>query len=155
MSGAGVLLLALAVAGCATSKKAAQPVVEKDVARVIKLGDGTLCVEPAGLAETRQTPGAVQLRELFDAEEKPGEALAKAKELKRKMMEEARNRKPPPEEFQAKMQLLQELMRQAGEDGKDMSAVARLWEEMRPLMEAQKYKEAEEVMDRVRQSMVK
>ncbi len=82
MSGAVALLLALALAGCATSKKAAQPVIEKDVARVIKLGDGTICVEPAGLAETRQTPGAVQLRELFDGDEKPDEALAKAKELK-------------------------------------------------------------------------
>lgn len=82
MSGAGVLFLALALGACATSKKVAQPVVEKDVARVIKLSDGTLCIEPAGLAETRQTPAAVQLRELFDAEEKSDEALAKAKELK-------------------------------------------------------------------------
>ncbi len=76
------LLLAAVVAGCAAPKSAGQPVVEKDVSRVIQLRGGTTCVEPAGLAETRQLPGAVQLRELFESDAKADEALTKAKELK-------------------------------------------------------------------------
>ena len=87
-SGGVVLLLAVAVAvavaSCATPKKAGQPVVEKDVSRVIKLRDGSTCVEPAGLAETRQSPGAVQLKELFESNMKADEALTKAKEFKLK-----------------------------------------------------------------------
>jgi hypothetical protein len=84
IAGGVVLLLAVVVAGCATSKSAGQPVVEKDVSRVIKLRDGTTCVEPAGLAETRQSPGAVQLRELFESDAKADDSLTKAKELKLK-----------------------------------------------------------------------
>ncbi len=56
--------------------------VEKDVGRVIKLGDGTACIEPAGLAETRQSPVAMQLKELFESDAKVDEALTKAKEIK-------------------------------------------------------------------------
>jgi len=63
-------------------KKAAGPVVEKDVSRVIKLRDGTTCIEPAGLAETRQSPAALQLKELFESDAKVDEALAKTKEFK-------------------------------------------------------------------------
>jgi hypothetical protein len=76
------LAIAVLVAGCAGSKRAPGPVVEKDVSRVIKLKDGTTCVEPAGLAETRNAPGAVQLKALFDSESKADEALAKVKEFK-------------------------------------------------------------------------
>ena len=76
------LLLATALAGCATQKKTGQPVIEKDVSRVIKLRDGTICVEPAGLAETRQTPVAAQIRELFESGATPDAALAKAKDYK-------------------------------------------------------------------------
>jgi hypothetical protein len=83
---AALLLLAL-VAGCAMPKKAAEPVVEKDISRVIKLGDGTTCVEPAGLAETRQAPGAVQYKELLESDAKADEALTKARELKLKREE--------------------------------------------------------------------
>ena len=63
-------------------KKAAGPVIEKDISRVIKLGDGTTCIEPAGLAETRQSPVAMHLRELFDSDPKADEALTKVKQLK-------------------------------------------------------------------------
>ena len=56
--------------------------VEKDISRVIKLGDGTTCVEPEGLAETRQSPAAVQLQELFESDAKADEALTRAKEFK-------------------------------------------------------------------------
>src|SRR5258706_9383770 len=85
-AGAALLLLTL-VAGCATPKKAAQPVVEKDISRVIKLGDGTICVEPAGLGETRQAAGAVQLRELLESDAKADEALTKARALNLKSEE--------------------------------------------------------------------
>jgi hypothetical protein len=76
-----LLLFALA-AGCATPKKAAQPVIEKDISREIKLGDGTICIEPAGLAETRQSPVAIQLQELFESDAKADEILTKLKEFK-------------------------------------------------------------------------
>ncbi|MBI3526660.1 MAG: hypothetical protein HY067_01690 [Betaproteobacteria bacterium] len=84
ISGGVVLLLAVMVADCATPKKVAEPVVEKDISRVITLSDGTTCVEPAGLAETRQSPAAVQLTELFESDAKADEALTKAKEFKLK-----------------------------------------------------------------------
>ena len=85
-AGAVLLLLALA-AGCATPKKTSEPVVEKDISRVIKLGDGTICVEPAGLGETRQAAGAVQLRELLESDAKADEALTKARALNLKSEE--------------------------------------------------------------------
>ena len=75
------LVLAALVSGCALQKKA-EPVIEKDVSRIIKLSDGTTCIEPAGLAETRQSPAALQLKELFGSDAKPGEAMTKAKEIK-------------------------------------------------------------------------
>ena len=74
--------IAAIASGCATTKQVAGPVVEKDVSRVIKLGDGTTCIEPAGLAETRQTPFALQLKELFESDAKADEALTKMKEFK-------------------------------------------------------------------------
>lgn len=82
---AGILSLAVValVAGCASkSNPKPEPVIEKDVARVIKLSDGSTCIEPAGLTETRQSPGAVQVSELFGSGAKPEETLAKVKELK-------------------------------------------------------------------------
>ncbi|HEX9449979.1 MAG TPA: hypothetical protein VF934_01050 [Burkholderiales bacterium] len=85
-AGAALLLLTL-VAGCATPKKSAQPVVEKDISRVVNLGDGTICVEPAGLGETRQAAGAVQLRELLESDAKADEALTKAGALNLKSEE--------------------------------------------------------------------
>jgi hypothetical protein len=69
------------------SKKAAEPAGEKDISRVIKLSDGTTCVEPAGLTETRQAPGAVQLKELFESDVNADDALTKARELKLKREE--------------------------------------------------------------------
>jgi hypothetical protein len=80
---AAILFLAM-VAGCAATKKTAKPAIEKDLSRVVNLADGTICVEPEGLAESRQMPGAVQLRELIESDAKAGDALAKAKELKLK-----------------------------------------------------------------------
>jgi hypothetical protein len=87
---AAAWLLFVLAAGCAMPKKVAEPVIEKDVSRVIKLADGTTCVEPAGLAESRNTSAAVQLRELFDSDAGADDALAKARELK-----------PKPEEVEA------------------------------------------------------
>lgn len=81
-----MLLFAL-LAGCATPKKAPEVAVEKDISREIKLGDGTTCVEPAGLAETRQAPGTVQLKELFESEATADETLTKAREFKFKREE--------------------------------------------------------------------
>jgi hypothetical protein len=75
-------LVLVLVVGCAGPKKTAGLVIEKDVSRVIKLEDGTTCVEPAGLAQTRQAPGAVKLKELFDSEEPVDEVRTKARELK-------------------------------------------------------------------------
>ena len=83
---AALLVVALA-AGCATPKKATEPRIEKDVSRVIKLADGTTCVEPAGLAAIRQAPGAVQLKELIESDAKADEVLTKARELKLKLEE--------------------------------------------------------------------
>jgi len=77
------LLLVLA-GGCATPKKAGEPIVEKNLSRVVKLADGTTCVEPSGLGETRQAAGAVQLRELLDSDAKADEVIAKAGALKLK-----------------------------------------------------------------------
>jgi hypothetical protein len=76
------LAFAALVPGCATPKKAAGPVIEKDISRVIKLGDGTTCVEPAGLAEARQSPVAMQLKKLFESDATADEALVKVKEFK-------------------------------------------------------------------------
>ena len=79
-----VLLLIGLFAGCATPKKAAGPVIEKDVGRIVKLADGSTCVEPAGLAESRQTPAAVQLKALVESDTKAADILPKAGELKLK-----------------------------------------------------------------------
>lgn len=76
------LAIAALVSGCAMPKQAAGPVVEKDISRVIKLGDGTTCIEPAGLAETRRSPVAMQLKELFESDVKADEVLTKVKEFK-------------------------------------------------------------------------
>jgi hypothetical protein len=77
-------LLAVMTAGCATPKKVAEPAVEKNISRVVKLADGTTCVEPSGLGETRQAAGAVQLRELLESDAKAEEVLDKAGALKLK-----------------------------------------------------------------------
>jgi hypothetical protein len=76
------LLLPALVAGCATPKKSGEPPAEKNMSRIVQLADGTTCVEPAGLAESRQKPGAVELRNLLGSDVKADEALAKAKTLK-------------------------------------------------------------------------
>jgi hypothetical protein len=81
ISACTALAIAAFVSGCATPKQAG-PVVEKDVSRIIKLGDGTTCIEPTGLAETRQSPVAIQLKELFESDAKADEALTKVKEFK-------------------------------------------------------------------------
>src|SRR3954468_17366878 len=58
-----VLLLAM-LAGCTTSKKHQQSDADGDISRVVTLPDGSTCMEPAGLAESREKPGAIALREL-------------------------------------------------------------------------------------------
>ncbi|HVY04502.1 MAG TPA: hypothetical protein VHB46_00875 [Burkholderiales bacterium] len=71
-------------AGCASNaKKSASAFnVEKDVSRVVKLGDGTICTEPEGLGASRQSKGAVQLKELLDSEAKADDIVNKAKGFK-------------------------------------------------------------------------
>ncbi len=80
LTGATLLSFAL-VAGCATTKKSGES-GEKNMSRVVKLSDGTTCVEPSWLGEIRETPGAVQFKALLESDSKADEALAKAKELK-------------------------------------------------------------------------
>ncbi len=84
------LVLALVVGCAGPKKKSAELVIEKDVSRVIKLDDGTTCVEPAGLAQTREAPVAVKLKEVFDSDEPIDEARTRARDLK-----------PTPEEAEA------------------------------------------------------
>ena len=78
------LLLVLGVGCASTAKKAAGPAVEKDVLRVIKLSDGTLCTEPAGVGESRQSDGATKLKALLDSSATTEEVLKAARELKPK-----------------------------------------------------------------------
>ena len=83
------LFIAL-IAGCAGPKKTVGFVIEEDVSRVIRVQDGTTCVEPAALAEARLKPGALKLKEVFESDEPAAEALAKARDIK-----------PTPEEAEA------------------------------------------------------
>jgi hypothetical protein len=76
-----MLVLALS-AGCATPRKAAQPVIEKDVSRIVKLADGTTCEEPAGLGEARETDAAIALRALLLSTASTEDALARAAAIK-------------------------------------------------------------------------
>ena len=78
------LLIAALLSGCAGPKKMPQSEVEKDISRVVTLADGTTCVEPAGLAESRQMPGAAALRELLESDANAEETLTKARALKLK-----------------------------------------------------------------------
>ncbi|MEO8163767.1 MAG: hypothetical protein ABI619_00090 [Betaproteobacteria bacterium] len=84
---AAMLLAIACVAGCATPSKAPDLEAEKDISRVITLADGTTCVEPAGLAQSRQLPGAVQLKSLVDSDTNIDEALTKAKAMPLKVDE--------------------------------------------------------------------
>ena len=77
-----VLAILSSLCGCAAMKRASVPDGEKDMNRIVKLTDGTTCIEPAGLAQNRQLPGAAELRELLDSDIQAGETLAKAKLLK-------------------------------------------------------------------------
>jgi hypothetical protein len=79
---AAVLLQLSLVAGCAIPKKSPEPAIDNDINRVVTVADGTTCVEPAGLAASRQMPGAGALRELIESEGKADEALTRAKALK-------------------------------------------------------------------------
>jgi hypothetical protein len=55
---------------------------EEDIGRVVTLADGTTCVEPTGLAQSRQGPGAIELKQLLESDAKADEALTKARTLK-------------------------------------------------------------------------
>ena len=55
----------------------------------------------------------------------------------------------PPDAMKQKMQRLSALMDRAHQDGRDMSAVKPLMEELSPLMHQGKFKEAEPIIDRV------
>jgi hypothetical protein len=76
-----VLLLAV-LAGCAVSKKSQQSEVDSDINRIVTLPDGSTCMEPAGLAASREKPGAMALRELLQSDVSGPDAVAKATALK-------------------------------------------------------------------------
>lgn len=78
-SGSLIVLLSVLVAGCASTRTAPQFAVEKDISRIIELRDGSTCLEPAGLAESRQSPGAVLLAELLETQSGLDESVARAK----------------------------------------------------------------------------
>lgn len=81
MSAVAALLLVVA-AGCAMSKKTQQSEVNDDINRTVTLPDGSTCMEPAGLTESREKPGAVALRELLQSGVTESDAVAKATALK-------------------------------------------------------------------------
>ena len=72
------LLIAASLAGCAMSKQAGGPAPENDISRTVKLADGTTCVEPAGLAESRQKAGAAELRTWLASDLRAEDILTKA-----------------------------------------------------------------------------
>src|SRR4051794_41184797 len=76
-----VLLLAV-LAGCAVSKKNQQSEMDSDISRIVTLPDGSTCMEPAGLAASREKPGAIALRELLQSDVSGLDAVAKATALK-------------------------------------------------------------------------
>jgi len=79
---ASACVLTLCAAGCAQQKKSDGLLTEKDMSRVVTLADGTRCVEPPGLAESRQKPGAIELKNLAASELTADEVLQKAPALK-------------------------------------------------------------------------
>jgi len=75
-------LILVSLAGCTALKKSGEPRAEEDINRVVTLADGTTCVEPAGLAESRQKPGAIELQTGLASNLTAEEILTKAKALK-------------------------------------------------------------------------
>ena len=80
---AGLVAGIVAGGGCATPK-GDQPgmVVEKDVARVLKLPDGSSCTEPPGLSALLEAPGGQLASRLLATGGKVEEALAKEKDAR-------------------------------------------------------------------------
>ncbi|MFI5379269.1 MAG: Spy/CpxP family protein refolding chaperone [Tepidisphaerales bacterium] len=76
------------------------------------------------------------------------EQLAKAKEIKAKWLEKMAHAKPPPQSLQAKMATFQETVREWQQQGQDLSPVGKLMQEFQPLMEEEKFTEAEAVLDK-------
>ncbi len=74
-----VTITMAALASCAAVKKPAD--VDADISRVVTLPDGTTCSERAGLTQSRQLPGAVQLKALVEGETTADELLTQAKAL--------------------------------------------------------------------------
>jgi len=64
------------------SKKNQQSEVDSDINRIVTLPDGSTCMEPAGLAVSREKPGAIALRELLQSDVTGVDAAAKATALK-------------------------------------------------------------------------
>ena len=64
------------------SKRTQQSEADSDISRVVTLPDGSSCMEPAGLTESRQKPGATALRELLQSDTTGADAIAKATALK-------------------------------------------------------------------------
>jgi hypothetical protein len=80
---ATALTMVLFLAGCASKPATAPgPVIEPDVGRIIKLPDGSTCTEPFNLAQDRDLPGALQVKELFDSAAAPEEVLKQAQQVK-------------------------------------------------------------------------
>ena len=80
--GSIALLIVTLLAGCAAFNKSGGPAAEKDISRVVTLADGTTCIEPAGLAESRQKPGAIELRTWLESNLSAEETLNKVPALK-------------------------------------------------------------------------
>jgi hypothetical protein len=81
VSAIAALLLAV-VAGCTMSTRTKRSEVDSDINRIVTLPDGSTCMEPAGLAESREKPGAIALRELLLSDVTGADAVAKATALK-------------------------------------------------------------------------
>ena len=80
------------------------------------------------------------------------EQQGKMREMRQKMMAEAHEHgqgQQPPESLRAKMQQVQQLAQKMHEDGKDLSEIQPLMEQVQPLMRDGKFKEAEAALDRV------
>jgi len=79
------------------------------------------------------------------------EQLGHLRDLGPQLRAEAHNQgpnQPPPDSLRDKMKQVQELARKSHEDGKDLSEVRPLMEQIQPLMRDGKFKEAEEILDR-------
>jgi Spy/CpxP family protein refolding chaperone len=76
------------------------------------------------------------------------EQQAKAAKMRSEWMEKMATAKPPPKTLQSKMAQLQEGIQQWRDQGIDPGPVGQIMREFQPLMEEQKFAEAEAVLDK-------